>query len=91
MDPLTQTIAELLYLRTMLRLPPAPIKDKEGMAVAEFPDPVPAEMKEESRRRGLVRPSYYADATRSARRYWAAMAAGRRFSRPQLRAPRGWT
>lgn len=88
MDPLTQTIAEILYLRTMLRLPPEPIKDKEGMTIGESPDPASAEIKEKSRPLGLARRLCDADATRPVRQRRAALVTGWRFFRRQLRASR---
>jgi hypothetical protein len=91
MDPLTQTIAEILYLRTMLRLPPEPIKDKEEMPVAEIPDPVLVESREESRRPGLARRLCDAAVTKRVQQQGAAMATGWRFFRQQLKVPRGWT
>jgi hypothetical protein len=91
MDPFTQTIADMLYLRTMLRLPPEPIKQKEDRPAGELPGPVLAEIREESHRPGLARRLCDTAVMRRVQQHGAAMAAGWRFFRQQLRAPRGWT
>jgi hypothetical protein len=41
LDPTMQTIADMLYLRATLRLPPRPVKDREQTPISPLSDPVP--------------------------------------------------
>lgn len=43
LDPITQTIADILYVRTTLRLPPQTIKDRKHEPDAPSQTPMPAE------------------------------------------------